>query len=164
MKTIISRLNWKLIMLHGVAAWFVIYAFRFFVFSYYAGLITEADKTGIKQTAENRPEETSDFIIILALGGFVGLLIAFIISSIITVKNRLYWLNSLIVFVILYVLLRYKFLGYEYFKDIFLFPGKFVDDKTAKYIIDGSIVLLIGLVIFFSKKTNQFIKTNIHPS
>jgi hypothetical protein len=90
--------------------------------------------------------------------GYVGLLVAFIISLSISVKSKWFWLNSLIVFLLSYVLTRFDLNGWHYLKFLFLAPGQYFDSySTWNSLANGLPMLTIGVLLFFLKLTNRFI-------
>jgi hypothetical protein len=95
--------------------------------------------------------------------GNIGLVVAYIISWSICTKRDWFWLNSVIIFVIAFILRNLGWLGWKYLNHIFYVPGKiFKEHSIWGYITDGLIMLAIGLVIFFSKKLTRYI--DVHPS
>ncbi len=88
----------------------------------------------------------------------VGILVAFIISLTISIKKKRFWINSLLVFILSYLLRRFEYDGWDYLKIIFLAPGQYFDYHSAWYfLINGFTMLAIGLLMFFSTFTNSFI-------
>jgi len=89
---------------------------------------------------------------------YIGLLVAFIISLSISIRKKWFWINSLLVFILGCLFKRLDFDGWNYLKNIFLAPGKFLDPHSAwYYLVNGLPMLLIGVLLFFSTWTNRFI-------
>lgn len=88
---------------------------------------------------------------------FAGLLIAIIISLSISIKRKWLWLNSLLVFILSYLIKSFDKDGWHFLKPVFLIPGQYFNDQSAGYYVaNGLPMLIIGCVLFFSKKTNRF--------
>ena len=90
-----------------------------------------------------------------------GLLTGFLISLAITIKKHWYWVNSLIVFLTASLLLRYHLFGWYYLSYIFQAPGSIFKAYSIGYfLVNGLIMLTIGLLLFFLKWPVQFISPN----
>jgi hypothetical protein len=100
----------------------------------------------------------SDFFMITGVSKFIGLLVAFIISLSISIYRKWFWLNSVLVLLITYTLFRLDFLLWDYLKVIFRFIGGFMPNIILDFLVDGLVMLFLGLLIFFSKKINQIIE------
>ncbi|MCU0333886.1 MAG: hypothetical protein MUF62_02420, partial [Chitinophagaceae bacterium] len=74
------------------------------------------------------------------------------------IKRKWFWLNSVLVFVISYLLKRFDLDGWHYLRQIFLAPGQYVDKHSlSHYLVNGLPMLTLGLLLFFSKFTNRFV-------
>jgi hypothetical protein len=96
----------------------------------------------------------------LSIAGFIGLLFAFIVSVVVSVRRRWFWVNALIVSVAIYFLYVFRLLGWEYVGYVFGFPGSLLNNTAARCLTTGVILLTIGLLILFSKRTEQFVGNN----
>jgi hypothetical protein len=97
-----------------------------------------------------------NFSFVTQLSAVLGILTSFIISMVISIKNKWSVWNSFIVLVICYTLNRFDLLGWSYLKT-YISPGRLVNNLLFSFLITGSFLLLIGLIIFFS----NFLKTRI---
>ena len=95
-----------------------------------------------------------------SVSGSIGLLVAFIISILISIKRHWFWINALITFIVTYFLHRLDLLGWLYLKKISWYLGQKFNNSTPAFLLIGTILLSIGLLIFLLKKTNQFIENN----
>ena len=155
-----SRLNWRLILIHFIATWFFIQSF--FLLSSLHDLKGYEVFTHKWQSESYDSQRFSSEINWLYTPPYVGLLVAFSISLFITIKNKWFWLNSVIVLVLNYFLKRFGFDGWHYLKLIFLLPGQYLNPHSALYYLTNGIPMLtIGLLLFFSKLTNRFIDSRI---
>ncbi|WP_426668741.1 hypothetical protein ACPPVU_21215 [Mucilaginibacter sp. McL0603] len=163
----LSKLNWRLMVIHFIACWFFIYAFQQLAFlhdielskAYMSTKSTDNSKmlAIIKRFGYNRIYIETLWI---NLGGPVGFFTGFVISLLISLKNKWYWLNSVIVFVVIFLLMRYGLLGWHYLKQIFLSPGDLFKSITAYFLTNGLIMMAIGLCLFFMRWSIRFINGN----
>jgi hypothetical protein len=162
MKENLKRLNWKLILLHFVATWFFIHSF--YILSYLHDIeFTEFIMKNRNEIPvfEEIPFDTkrmSNFFMITGVSKFIGLLIAFIISLSISFYRKWFWLNSVFVLIITFVFFKLDLLFWDYLKVIFRIIGGFMPNIILDFLVDGLIMLFLGLLILFSKKINQIIE------
>ncbi len=161
----ISRLNWRQILIHFVAAWFFMFAFQTLATLHDIKLVDifrQSDENNIRNSLEINGTTVSDLLYFNmwnGIGKTVGLLIAFIISLIISIRKKWFWFNSFIVLILLYILSWFELLGWTYLKRIFLKPGYFFENTTFEFLVNGAILLSLGLLTFFLSQTNKFIAT-----
>jgi hypothetical protein len=159
----ISKLNWRLILIHLIACGFFIYSFL--VFSY---LHDHKFLMGFLNRPKNwfhNPQNWhfdistfSNAALWISLSKPLGLLIGFLISLAITIKKHWYWVNSLIVFFVAFLLLRYNLFGWHYLSYVFLVPGSLFKEYSIGYfLVNGLLMLAIGLLLFFLRRVQQFI-------
>ena len=87
----------------------------------------------------------------------IGLFAGFLISLAITIKRQWYWVNSLLVFLMSILLLRYHLFGWHYLHYIFLAPGSIFKEYSVGYfLVNGLLMLTIGLLLFFLRRLQQF--------
>lgn len=87
----------------------------------------------------------------------IGILLAFLQSIVISIIKKWSILNSFVVLLISHLLYRFDILSWKYSKTV-LSVDRFIDDYQTIFIVNGSLSLIIGLVIFFSKWTNRLIQ------
>ena len=162
----ISRLSWRQILLHSIAFWFFIHAFETFSYLRDTKLI-ELYRHSNDQITETTLEKNgmsvsnmSDLLIGASVAGFIGLCVAFIISLAISIKRHWLWVNSMIALLIMFIPVRFGYLHWHYLKEIFWFPGLIFSNTKIEFIINGIILLTIGLLIFFWRLSNRFIRNN----
>jgi hypothetical protein len=159
-----SKLNGRLIVVHLIGCWFFIYSF--FILSYLHDrefLLSFLNYTEYgTRLPQNWHFDASKLTIFLLWNGSskaIGLLTAFLISITIVIKKRWYWVNSLIVFSVAILLLRYNLFGWDYLKYIFLTPGSLFKEYSIGYFLtNGLVMFAIGLLLLFLKPVQQFIK------
>ncbi|TDP01569.1 hypothetical protein [Flavobacterium sp. 245] len=160
-----QKINYIQIIFHFIAAYFIIFSFRTFSWLNDIKLIELADIHGPQYVMKNHeklgitPAEIAFFNFWPGVYSLAGIVFAFIISIVISKIKKWSVLNSFIVLITIYLLYRFTSLGWDYFR---LFAiGRFVDNYHLNFIITGSLFLIIGLVIFFSKWTNKLIQKEI---
>jgi len=150
----ISKLNWRLIIIHTIACGFFIYGFKVFVY------LHDHDFWFRMETADLTSVSIKRITTNLRLGtysGFAGLFVGFIISLIVSLVRKWYWLNPVIVLLLSFSLLQYNLYGWGFLKHIFLLPGSVFSDYTKYIITNGMVLLLIGGLLFFLKPVAKFI-------
>ena len=129
MKTLLRKLNWRLILIHFLALWLFMDAFRLFAslydynflhalkhaFSTLKGSSKALNDLRLLYPNTNLAERLADDLKRMTLMQFVGLLGAFLISLRVTLKMRWFWLNSVFAFFA-------GFLIFKYYRSI---PGKY---------------------------------------
>jgi len=89
----------------------------------------------------------------------IGLLVGLFIAILISIKRRWFWLNSLIAFLAFFLLMRFDLLGWNIMKNIFLAPGQITSNTTIEFLINGTILLSMGIFILSFKPLNRFIES-----
>lgn len=162
MKKILKRLNWKLILFHFIATWLFIHSF--YILSYLHDIeftefiMKNRNEIPVFDEIPFDTKRMGNFFMITGVSKFIGLLIAFIISLSISIYRKWFWLNSVLVLLITYTLFRLDFLLWDYLKVIFRFIGGFMPNVILDFLVDGLVMLFLGLLIFFQKKINQIIE------
>lgn len=160
----ISKLNWRQILIHFVATWFFIYAFqtlsvlidiKIFEMTRYLSI---EDINKLFDEKRIAASEIVNFDIWMVMSKLIGIFVAFIVALIISIRRHWFWFNSFIVLIIISLLARYRLLGWNILKAIFLTPGEIFKNPIFECLTNSIILLTIGTYIFFSKKLNQFIK------
>ena len=154
MQNFLSKINAKLILIHFAALWLLVYALRTLAFLYdFTFLIVSPEVARMNEVARTNLD-----LKIVALAASLAAVAGYIISWRISLKNKWYWVNSTIAFAIVYVLQLYNLLGWRALQKIFLYPGRiFSLDGRAFYIVNGCIMLALGLFLLFSKRIQRFI-------
>jgi hypothetical protein len=90
----------------------------------------------------------------------IGILFAFMISLIISNKEKWFWGNSVIVFLIALLLSGFNLLGWSW-----LTPGQIFENNPVLYFsINSAVLFLLGCFTFFSGKAIRFINKKVQPS
>jgi len=163
-KKFIARLNWRLAAVHYVAAWFFMYSFQTLSALHNTALLNIITKQGshdiepILSRHGIAAAELTDFVLWTSLANTAGLLVAFCISLVISTRRKWFWFNSLLVLVLAIILARLDQLAWQYLKRILLMPGKICSSAAMEFLVNGLIMLALGLLIFFWPKANRFIE------
>ena len=159
----ISKLNWRQILIHFIAFCFFIFAFTTLSFLYDTKLI-DAVRNPNPQNASRYIFENgvfdsskSPYFLWVGFSGLAGLLVAFIISLTITARQRWFRINAVVTLVITFLLYRGNLLGWSYLKNFFWFLGQRFENTTIEFLLNGLILIALGLLTFFGKKQNRFI-------
>lgn len=166
LQNFIARLNWRQILVHFVAFWFFIHAFQTLSYLYDTKLIDTVRHSNGKiedTTFVDSGIEASDlsyFLFWTSVSGFIGLVVAFIISLTISIRRHWFWVNALLAFLATYFLYRFHLLGWNYLKQFFWYLGQKFNNSTLEFLFNGTILLIIGILVFFLNRPNQFIENN----
>lgn len=154
MKTFLSKFNIRLLIIHFIAFWLFIFGFRTLSFLHDFGFLVVAPP-------EVRMIETARLNFDMEVGvqvSLLGLVAAYVISGVISLKRDWFWLNSLVIFVLAYALKYNNLLGWTVLQNVFLLPGRVFGESTrAFYIVNGAIMLGLGCLLLFSGKIKRFI-------
>ncbi|WP_298391573.1 hypothetical protein [Flavobacterium sp.] len=166
MKTpdLIYKINWRIILLHSIATIFIILCTQQFVKLNDIEIIKLIDKYGAENSLKQLQKDTngisriSDFLLWNSMSNMIGLLTGFILSLIIIIRKKMFWLNSLIIFFIGLLFIKLGLFKNHIINTLFysfddIFPKL---GLLYKYIIKGTILLSITLLIFFNKWINNF--------
>ena len=158
-----SKLNGRLIVIHLIACWFFIYSFLMFSYLHdheFLQLVLNHPKNWFKDPQIRHFNASAIFIdaLWISLSKPIGLLTGFLISLTIVIKKKWYWVNSLIVFLVAILLLRYHLFGWHYLSYVFMAPGSLFKEYSIWYFLtNGLVMLAIGMLILFLKQVQQFI-------
>ena len=101
------------------------------------------------------------YLAITGCADSAGILIAFGISLTISIKRRWFWVNAVLVLLLAWLLNKFNLLGWTYAKPFFWFIGGPFHNTALEFIINGSILLTIALLIFLLPQTNRFIEKGL---
>jgi hypothetical protein len=91
---------------------------------------------------------------------FFGLIIGIVLVCFLNWKRKLSSLNSLLVAIILYVLLRFKFFRKEVVSELFRsLRVSISDDFATQCLIEGIIFTLVGLTVLYLSVHPKFLKS-----
>jgi len=156
-----ARLNWRHILIHFIAFWFFRHAFMILSYLQNIALVDIMLHSNYKDTIRTNSTnaELINFMLWTGAASTIGLLVGFLIAILISIKRRWFWLNSLIAFLAIFLLTRFGLSGWSILKQVFLTPGQITDNTTIEFLINGVILLSIGIFILFFKPLIRFIET-----
>ncbi len=164
-RNIIYKTNWRQITTHLFATILFILAARQFAVLNDMQIITAIDKYGYPDALKHLVDEgnigtrLSYFVLWKNMSALIALLISFVISLILTIRNKGFWQNSIIVLLTALLLSRIGFLDNKTINVIFFSFGDLFSNLGLQYkfIANGILLTLIGTFIFLSKLTRNFI-------
>jgi hypothetical protein len=169
-KSLLSKLNWRQILIHFLAFWFFIYAFKMLSYLYDTRLVDiarQSDSRDLNQELIDNNISSAQFVnftIWTETSSFIGLLTAFVISLAISTRKNWHWLNTVIAFIIGNVLLRFNLLGWTFLQRSLWRTGRVFGDMKTEFLVNGILLLTIGLLIFFSKRSSGFIEKGLRST
>lgn len=158
-----AKINYLQIFIHFIATCFFIFSFRVYSDIYNFKILMLFSENGVQNVMRNTDKyeitlsDIWDFSFTITISQLIGIFIAFIISIIISIKNKWSIANSFIVLMLSFTLNRFDLLGWTYIKD-YLFLGKYISNLKLSFFIMGSFLLIIGLIIFLSNFLNSKIE------
>jgi hypothetical protein len=167
----ISKLNWRLMIVHILACWFFFHALwqlgLLYDYSYLEEIrrhINEhnyKDFNSYKWLDGHRITMIQINAILIALG---GLLAGFVLSLLLSFKHKWFWVNSVIVLLVTFGLFSIDRFYFNYLRPTFQAPGKLFKADWACILANGLTMLAIGLLLFFLKRVIKFIDgKKAHP-
>jgi len=148
------NLNWRLILIQLVSFWFFYYGFQTLAFLHDLAFANPNLNAMIRVAQKPRYELDKNFIEQI---GNIGLVAAYILWWFIAVKRDWHWINGVIAFIIAFALGYYNWFGWDHLSGIFLAPGRLFKQTIWNFLISGSIMLALGLLLAFWKKVQSFI-------
>lgn len=164
LSSIIHTINSRIIITHVLATFFIILAAKQFSNLYDIEIIQLVDKYGAQKAIKQLQKENESsvriayFLFWNGASTLIGLLIGFIISLIIIIRKKIFWINALIVFIIGLASIRLGLFENQMIRTLFYSFGRFFIDSGILYkcVINGTTLVLFALFMFFNKWTNNF--------
>ena len=154
MESFASKINVRLMIIHFIAFWLFIYGFQTLAFLYDFNFLILLP---VEARMNDVPRTNLDMKIVAQVA-LVGAIVAYIISWRISLKRNWFWLNSVFIFVLIYVLKLYELLGWSQLQKAFLLPGRIFRLNTRTYYVtNGAVMLAIGSFLLFSDRVKRFI-------
>ena len=153
-----SKINGKLIGLHLVAGWFLMTGF--YTISFLTNIYFAEEFKNITPFSGEAwwGQVPNSFVSTIILSGFAGLIFSFLISLLICIRKKWFWMNAVIVLILSLLFVKFYWLLWNTVKPFAWFTGEIFNTIFLEFLINGILLLFIGLFIFFSKWTNQFIQ------
>jgi hypothetical protein len=156
------QLNWRQIIIHFIASFCLMLAFRMLTFLTNIKLLETVlyPKSDLNEEQGKILSDVLSFSITISLIGSLGLLISFIISLTISLKKKWGWINSILVFLIIYSLGWLSIRGESITSVLFTALGKLSTNLKFEIFASGMLLITTSFLLFFSKKVNKFIAAN----
>jgi hypothetical protein len=153
MKSFLSNLNARLLAIHFIAFWLVMYAFQeaAFLRDYKFMYLDHVGRI-------NAPFRFDADMALVEQAGNIGLILAFILSWVISVRKNWHWINSVIVFVATFAIENWGLLHWKKFHDIYLSPGGlFKAYSVWAHVLVAVLLLAAAGLLIYSKPIVRFI-------
>jgi hypothetical protein len=152
----LSKLNWRLIIIHTIACGFFIYGFKWLVYLHDTDFWLRLEHVDLSHIP---PERITANLHLQVYFAFAGLFTGFIISLLLSVKHKWFWLNSVLVLLASFTLMQLDLYGWGILKHVFELPGLIFKGHYAAYIItNAAVMILIGIIVFVMKPLTRFIE------
>lgn len=157
-----SRINWRQILVHAIAFWFFMYAFQTLSYLFHLKLIdiVRVSNNNLNDAMTKNdigPVELTSFLITEGFANIGGLITAFIISLLLSRKNKWFWINSLIALLLVIILSKTGINLWDTLRPVFYSLGWLFSNSLVTYLINGILLLSIGLLLLFLNPINRFI-------
>lgn len=164
----IKKISWKIILVHLTASFFFILSAKYFSVLFDVRLFNLIDEYGVSEAIEyisengDSSEASYRFGNIAfheAISRFIGLIVAFFMSFWITIKKKGFWLNSVIVLLLSYILNGSEILNNVIVDFIPFSIGKLFAHfgLVFKLIFTGLVFLFLGFFVFWNRRLNLFV-------
>lgn len=166
---LLERINWRLIVIHFIATFFFVSAaYQLSILNdwkYIEAVNTYGLELGIKKYMSQDNYPFVYYLIWIKLAPVIGLLTAFLFSLFLTIRMKILWINSLIAFLLAFIFNKIGAFQNDIIDYIFYPGNSFVQYGIQyKFIVNGVILLSIGLLLFLSKWSKRFILKSTHKS
>jgi len=168
--TLTQKINWRLVAVHLVAIFFLVMASkRLAVLNdpvLLDTLVNYGPSEGINELKKadylNFTDRLLFFNIWISMSVSIGLLLGLIVSSIFNIRRKHHWLNTLIVTIVSIILCWSGLPNSSFVGNIISLPALPISslELKYKYLLTGSIPLLIAMLLFFNKRINNWIRVS----
>lgn len=166
LRTFLLKLNWRQVLLHLLACYFLMYAFQSFSYLYDIQIVEisrQYDLQSLGSELDKRKIDHNHYMDMITIypyfAALVGLLVGLVVCLVISFKRRWFWFNSFIAFVIAYCLFGLNLPPWKIVAPIFRIPGQLITRSVRlEFIINGIIPLVIGLFILLSNYSRRFVE------
>jgi hypothetical protein len=161
----LSKLNWRLMVVHFIACWFIYHAFwqlgYLYDYNYMEKVMHQISFKGHQMKINNyqgldgyRMGMISVNALLISFG---SLLLSFVISLLLSLKHKWYWVNSVVVLLTTITIFGLNRFYWDYLRPVFQAPGRLFKSDWAFILTNGVVMLVIGLALFFWKRIIRFI-------
>jgi hypothetical protein len=157
----VKRINWRHILVHFIAMWLIVHG------TWFLSYLTDIELLAPRRNGDPAFMSWTDgdmltrrMAFLMNIGIFVacGKIGGFILSLLITLWRKWYWLNPVIGFAALTGLTRaYDISHYNSAGQLYHLPGSVFESTFLSVLVSGVLLLTAGLLLLFLKPVNQFI-------
>jgi hypothetical protein len=162
----LSRINWRQLLVHFIAGVFFVHAFTTLSFLYDTRFIV-AYKTGYEAAGyaliakRVTIPDLMNFIYWVDVSGVLGLLAAFIISLVISLKRGWFWVNPVIVLIAIEIIRRFIKHGKLLLAPLDWLISLTNNNPILQVAIKGILLLAAGTFLFFFPRLIRFIEKGL---
>jgi hypothetical protein len=157
--------------MHGLACWFFFTGINvlalltdFKLTSVEMRLPHDGDYPAVVQKFHLNGNDIAAFSIYVVLARQAGMFLAFIISLLICIRQKWFWFNAFLAYAVMFLMTRFDLDGWAHFNFIFFKSGLIFGRFSRGYFItNGSVLLMLGLLLFFLKPAINFIAEGQRP-
>jgi len=176
MRVLTKGLNWRQILIHFLAIWLIMYSFKlssYFINIRIFKMIIPGNKPDLIQgflAGTVSWEEIKTYIYLTSSFWFYGLLLGLLISLIVSIKRRWFWVNTIISSCGVYFIYRMPEVFFNYRMSFdkkysagwhtTIYPN-YITPSIFWYTTVAVLCLAAALFLFFSKRINKFIDKTI---
>jgi hypothetical protein len=158
----IWKFNWRLIVLHIVVTFLLVLSTEQLSRLTAINLVNLVDKYGNHSAQHINAftefsHQLSQFYIWRAILMLSSFILVFILSMIISVRNKFSFLNALIVLIISFLAFRYGIFFNYFTRLVFLFPGSLIAELSLlmSFIVNGVYLFALSLFLLYSRFIKQ---------
>jgi len=156
MQSFLSKLNIRLLVVHFIAFLFFTLAFQVLGHLHDYQFLFHLSEHMNRLNFLARFNADMEFV---QQAGNIGLLAAYVISWFICTKHNWHWLNSVLVFLLLFLLKNFVLPKWVPYNKVVMRPGGLFNVQSLwGHIIMATLFIALGLLIFFSKKLIKYIE------
>ena len=165
----LNRINWRQIIIHFLVCWCfayisnILFSMLFFLRDWDLVLAIIHSHGDIRQIDFSHlkgvdAQKIAWLAFWSTLSKPIGLAAGFILSLITSIIRTWFWVNSFLVFLLACVLFHFHFSDWTWLLKVFLAPGRIFPTYSVGYfVVDGSVLLLLGLLLLFFPPIVRFI-------
>lgn len=153
----IWKFNWRLIVLHIVATFLLVLSMEQLSRLTAIQLVNLVDKYGDQAPQHVKsfmdiPRQLGQFYLWRAILMLSSFIVVFILSIIISARNRFSFLNAFVVLIASFLASRYGLFFNSYTRSVCFFPGSLVAERhlLMSYIINGTYLLTLSFILLYS--------------
>ncbi|WP_157499490.1 hypothetical protein [Flavobacterium beibuense] len=160
MKNFISKLNWRLILVHVLAACFFVYSAHSLSYFYDIEMVRMTlDKTLDSMEHIISPVRIAYATLFISVSGYIGVVVGTIASLLLCKKYKWFKGNSIVVLLISSLFYKFDIIEWLFINSVFYFPARLFHHFEAKLITHSVVLFMFGVLCLFNKRIIRFIET-----